>query len=57
MYFVALDRFDQDVLETLCIADVVIEQFKKDNPNIAQIYLKTDNAGNSFINNLCVSSQ
>lgn len=50
VYLVALDRCDQGVLETLCIADTVIEQFSKDHPQIKEIELKTDNAGtNSFV--------
>jgi hypothetical protein len=46
VYFVALDRCDQNSLETLCIADIVLDQFQKDFPSIKQIELKSDNAGN-----------
>lgn len=45
VYLVALDRCDQDTVDTLCIADVVLEQFTKDSPHTKQIQLKTDNAG------------
>lgn len=48
VYLVALDRCDQDALETLCIADVVAEQFKKDSPHTKQLWLKSDNAGKTF---------
>lgn len=48
VYLVALDRSDQGALETLCIADIVLQQFKKDYPQIARLDLKTDNAGSTF---------
>lgn len=45
VYLVSLDRCDQDAVETLCIADKVLEEFTKDNPHIKRIGLKSDNAG------------
>lgn len=48
VYLVAIDRSDQGTLDTLCIADTVLEQFHKDNPHITQIDLKSDNAGLQF---------
>lgn len=45
VYLVALDRCDQSSLDTLCIADVVLDQFSKDNPHIKRIEIKSDNAG------------
>lgn len=45
VYLVALDRCDQNSIETLSIADVTLEQFKIDHPNIVKLQLKSDNAG------------
>lgn len=45
VYLAALDRCDQGLLETLCIADTVLHQFSRDYPQIVQIKLKSDNAG------------
>lgn len=45
VYLVALDRCEQNAVETLCIADIVLEQFKKDFPQIVRLEVKTDNAG------------
>lgn len=45
VYLVAIDRSDQGSLETLCIADAVLEEFSNDYPHIKQIELKSDNAG------------
>lgn len=53
VYLVSLDRCEQDALEMLCIADVVLKQFKKDSPHTEQVKLKTDNAGNFSSNNFC----
>lgn len=53
VYLVALDKSDQGTVDTLCIADIVLEQFKKDSPHITSIDLKTDNAGTTFF--ICVS--
>lgn len=49
VYLVALEKCDQGALETLCIADVVLREFRKDFPQIVRIALKTDNAGLIFI--------
>jgi len=43
-YLTALTRCDQDVLKTLCVSDYVIKQFKKDFPNVNNLYRKSDNA-------------
>lgn len=45
VYLVALDRCDQGSIETLCIAEKVIEKFSIDNANVKEIFVKTDNAG------------
>lgn len=45
VYLVSLDRCDQGCIETLCIADKVLEKFRTDNPFVNKIFLKTDNAG------------
>lgn len=57
VYLIALDRCDQDALETLCIADVSIAQFKKDCPHTKQIKLKSDNAGNFSPSNFLLNSK
>lgn len=49
VYLVALDRCDQNLVDTLCIADLVLQQFKNDYPHIDRIELKTDNAGSFSI--------
>ncbi|CAH0546967.1 unnamed protein product [Brassicogethes aeneus] len=45
VYFVALDRCEQELLDCLSIADIVLQQFSHDNPLIKQLHLKSDNAG------------
>lgn len=45
VYLVGIDRSDQGTLDTLCIADTVLEQFHKDNPHVTRVDLKSDNAG------------
>lgn len=44
-YLTALDKADQDLLDTLAIAEVVIGQFHEDYPQITNVYAKSDNAG------------
>jgi hypothetical protein len=55
-YFTALTRCDQDVIDTLCVADHVIKQIRADYPHLRQLYHKSDNAGcyagNSVAENL-----
>lgn len=48
VYLAVLDRCDQATLETLCIADTVLQQFSRDYPQIVRIELKSDNAGKIF---------
>lgn len=48
VYLVTLDRCDQGVVETLCIADKVLQKFSRDNPDVKELFLKTDNAGTVF---------
>lgn len=45
VYLVALDRCEQNSVETLCIADIVLQQFRFDYPQISELILKSDNAG------------
>lgn len=45
VYLVALDVCDQGSLETLCIADAVLQQFSRDYPEVDRLEIKTDNAG------------
>lgn len=52
VYLVALDRCDQDMLQTLCIAEIVLDQFSKDCPHIKEIKIKTDNAGDFLAHHL-----
>ena len=42
VYFTATYRSDQDVVETLCVADHVLEQIKKDCPSLEGLYRKSD---------------
>ena len=45
MYFTTIYRCDQDVIDTLCVAEHVLKEIQKDHPNIKQLFRKTDNAG------------
>lgn len=54
VYLVALQKSDQGTLDTLCIADTVLDQFSKDFPHIKTLDLKTDNAGTTFFVYICV---
>lgn len=38
VYLVSLDKCDQGAVETLCIADKVIEKFSSDNPHIKNVF-------------------
>lgn len=55
VYLVALDRCEQGTVDTLCIADKVIQQFSRDNPNITDLFLKSDNAGSVVFLNFHLS--
>ena len=50
--FSAIYRSDQDVIETSCVADHVLEQIKKDYPSLEGLYRKSDNAG-CYAGNSC----
>ena len=45
VYLTAVYRCDQDMKATLNIADVVLKEYKKDEPNVSALYVKSDNAG------------
>ena len=45
MYFTTIYRCDQDVIDTLCVAEHVLKEIQKDHTNIKQLFRKTDNAG------------
>lgn len=45
VYLASLDKCDQGAVETMCIADRVLEKFSSDHPNVKKLFLKTDNAG------------
>ena len=44
-YFTAIDRCLQDMSSVLCVFDCVLNQIKKDFPNINSLYTRSDNAG------------
>lgn len=52
VYFTALYRSDQNVLETLCVLDHVLAQIKRDYPNLQGLYRKSDNAS-CYAGNSC----
>ena len=41
--FTTIYRCDQDVIDTLCVAEHVLKEIQKDHPNIKQLFRKTDN--------------
>lgn len=45
VYITALDKSDQDMLETLSIAEIVLKKFHSDFPHIKSVLGKSDNAG------------
>ena len=45
IYLTAVYRCDQIMKDVLCIADVLLAQFKSDNPLIENLYVKSDSAG------------
>lgn len=45
VYIVVLDKCDQDMIETLAIAQIVLEKFNADFPHIKSLLIKSDNAG------------
>ena len=45
VYFTTIFRCDQDVQDTLNVADYVIAQIKRDFPQLHSLYKKSDNAG------------
>lgn len=49
-YLVAMDRCDQNTVDTLAIADLVIHEFFQDFPQVRAIRIKSDNAGNFHSN-------
>lgn len=44
-YVTCLDKCDQSMKDVLCVSDVVMAEFVKDNPQIRTLYRKTDRAG------------
>lgn len=54
VYLATLQKSDQGTLDTLCIADTVLEQFSKDSPHIKSVDLKTDNAGTYQFVHICL---
>ena len=43
-YLTTLTRCDQDVLETLCVSELVVKQIRKNFPELKKLYKKSDNA-------------
>lgn len=44
-YFTVLDKAEQDALDVLGVTEAVAEEFKKNYPQIKNLYIKSDNAG------------
>jgi len=44
-YFTAIDRCLQDMSSVLCVFAYVIDQIKRDLPNLTNLYTRSDNAG------------
>ena len=49
-YILALTSAAQTELDTLSASEIILRQFKEDNPNIDTIYKRTDNASNFSAN-------
>ena len=45
VYFTVIFRCDQNMLSTLGVAEHVLLQYKVDNPRVAKLLIKSDNAG------------
>jgi len=56
VYFTAVYRCEQRLVDSLGLADVVLEKMKKDFPDVCQLYAKSDNApsyhGNYYMESL-----
>lgn len=44
VYLTIVENCSQNITDTLCVLDVVMEQFKRDNPQIKFLLLRSDNA-------------
>ena len=56
VYFTAIYRSDQDVVQTFRVTDIVLEQIKKDYPSIKGLYRKSDDA-DCYAGNSCAESE
>ena len=45
VYFTAMYRCEQGTGDVISLADVVLDQFKQDEPGIKRLLTKSDNAG------------
>ena len=45
VYFTGIYRCDQAMIDTLAIADAVLDEMKKDFPKVVELFAKSDNAG------------
>ena len=64
VYFTAVYRFEQGLIDALCLADVVLGKVKENLPGLKNLYAKSNNAssyhGNYYIevlDNLCKEKQ
>lgn len=55
VYHVATDQSNQDAADTLSVFDVVLKQFKMDNPHINALHIRSDNASAYKSNNVMES--
>ena len=52
VYFTALQRCDQGADDVLCLADELLAQYKKDEPSVNALFVKSDN-GSCYHGNFC----
>lgn len=55
VYHVLADKTDQGAMDTLSVFDVVLKQFREDNPGITKLHIRSDNAGAYKANNVLES--
>lgn len=52
VYYVMLDKCDQDLLDILNIAEIVAEKFCQDHNEIKSLFIKSDNATPELVHNI-----
>ena len=45
IYFTVTQRYEQEIRDTLILAEVVLDQFSEDFSSVDVVYSKLDNAG------------